>query len=431
MPSQRNKARDAEMARIRRAKKNGVVIPPSHDWGNGRLVRKPKIDLTGDRFGNLVVLRYAISNRIDRGKARYKPVTLSGWLCRCDCGVEKVFLAWDLKSGNTKSCGCLSNRLSKEDREEVVRRYVAGESSIQLAEHFPIGFGSILELVKRRGHPIREQHYNRKPVNHDYFEKIDCERKAYWVGFLLADGCVTNGGVALRLAIKDQYHVEQFKADLESDHAVTIVPGRVQKPMKGTGQIVCGGPSAHFSVKSDKMVADLQRVGIVERKSLTAVPPVLRDDLQGHFWRGVIDGDGSIRHMLGETVRLVGSKAVCEGFAEWVRRTTGGPTAVRQHGSVWQVTTWRREKLCQLLRALHYHDCEVCLARKQLRANYLFNWKRLKPSFRKCRLSPCLNQHDAFGLCQRHRRQFLKAGIPFPSPDEIAHRRYELRNYDV
>lgn len=53
-------------------------------------------DLTGERFGKLLVLRRADSRN---GRTR--------WLCRCDCGNEKEVAAQALKSGKTKSCGCL------------------------------------------------------------------------------------------------------------------------------------------------------------------------------------------------------------------------------------------------------------------------------------------------------------------------------------
>ena len=51
-------------------------------------------DLTGQRFGKLFVLSRVLSND---GKTK--------WLCKCDCGKEKVVNAGDLKTGRTKSCG--------------------------------------------------------------------------------------------------------------------------------------------------------------------------------------------------------------------------------------------------------------------------------------------------------------------------------------
>lgn len=54
------------------------------------------IDISGQRFGNLVVIKRSgeIGGR-------------SKWLCRCDCGKEAVVSVSNLRNGHTKSCGCL------------------------------------------------------------------------------------------------------------------------------------------------------------------------------------------------------------------------------------------------------------------------------------------------------------------------------------
>lgn len=64
-------------------------------------------DLTGERFGRLVVMERAGSKN---GRA--------AWLCRCDCGGEKVVSAAELSKGSTRSCGCLG----REQRKQVARR---------------------------------------------------------------------------------------------------------------------------------------------------------------------------------------------------------------------------------------------------------------------------------------------------------------------
>lgn len=59
-------------------------------------------DITGKRFGRLIVSKKA--GRTKRGVS---------WLCKCDCGNEKVVCGADLRSGKTKSCGCLSDEARK------------------------------------------------------------------------------------------------------------------------------------------------------------------------------------------------------------------------------------------------------------------------------------------------------------------------------
>ena len=61
------------------------------------------IDLTGRTFGKLHVISQASSHYTPQNK----PITM--WLCRCDCGNEKIISGQSLKKGMTKSCGCSNN----------------------------------------------------------------------------------------------------------------------------------------------------------------------------------------------------------------------------------------------------------------------------------------------------------------------------------
>ena len=66
--------------------------------GGGRSVKRgrPSPDLTGQRYGKLLVVE-----RAPTASAR-----AAAWSCRCRCGQVKVVLAQELKSGHTRSCGC-------------------------------------------------------------------------------------------------------------------------------------------------------------------------------------------------------------------------------------------------------------------------------------------------------------------------------------
>lgn len=72
--------------------------------GNGEKARMSTIiDLIGQKFGQLTILKREKNDR--EGKAQ--------WLCKCDCGNEKIIRAYDLKSGKTSSCGCYRNKMVK------------------------------------------------------------------------------------------------------------------------------------------------------------------------------------------------------------------------------------------------------------------------------------------------------------------------------
>jgi hypothetical protein len=67
-------------------------------------------DITGQRFGRLTVLELA-------GTDKARNYT---WLCRCDCGTEKVVSRCNLINGSTKSCGCQSReRLTKHGKSNT------------------------------------------------------------------------------------------------------------------------------------------------------------------------------------------------------------------------------------------------------------------------------------------------------------------------
>jgi hypothetical protein len=56
-----------------------------------------KVDLTGKRFGRLLVIGL---DHLDKRRGKY-------YLCKCDCGNEKITMGSNLTNGGTKSCGCL------------------------------------------------------------------------------------------------------------------------------------------------------------------------------------------------------------------------------------------------------------------------------------------------------------------------------------
>ena len=70
--------------------------------------------MIGDRYGLLTIVRQAPSST-KAGKRQ--------WVCRCDCGGEAVTTTGSLRSGNTRSCGCLKHRAYRPSPVAVGDRY--------------------------------------------------------------------------------------------------------------------------------------------------------------------------------------------------------------------------------------------------------------------------------------------------------------------
>lgn len=132
-------------------------------------------------------------------------------------------------------------------------------------------------------------------LNEDYFEIIDTEHKAYWLGFLYADGCISknNSSIELTLKYSDKYHLERFKQDIESDTEITDGYRQCKISTNPEKQL----RYARFVITSLKMKNDLIKLGCFSAKSLILKFPSIEqvpNHLITHFIRGYFDGDGCI-----------------------------------------------------------------------------------------------------------------------------------------
>lgn len=149
----------------------------------------------------------------------------------------------------------------------------------------------------------------------DIFEIIDSEEKAYWLGFLMADGTISDITNAITLGLKeDDYgHIVKFKNFLGTDRKIT-------KTTKTIGEKTHIGYK--ISVNSLKMKNDLIALGCVPRKTFDIAFPTknqIPDHLIRHFVRGYFDGDGCIT--TGNTskivIELLGTEVFLVGFMNW------------------------------------------------------------------------------------------------------------------
>jgi hypothetical protein len=118
-------------------------------------------------------------------------------------------------------------------------------------------------------------------VKRHFFQIIDTNEKAYWLGFLAADGTVYIGGrqhaVRLDLQPRDLHWLERYRD--------TIAPGAAITRH--------GHRSVSVSIGSQEIVHDLVRLGITPRKSNTLAWPHIPEPFVVPFLLGYFDGDGS------------------------------------------------------------------------------------------------------------------------------------------
>lgn len=169
---------------------------------------------------------------------------------------------------------------------DIGARYLAGESTSTLARHYNIPVSTLRRQLVKAGISLRPvgTDNRRYRVDQTFFDTIDTEEKAYWLGFLWADGhnAIPKRSLVVRLSVTDRGHLDSFKAHLRSAHP--IVERTDDK----------GHRSVYITIGSAHMCRSLERHGMQGDKTYQPLHfPTIASGLVPLFVRGYFDGDGS------------------------------------------------------------------------------------------------------------------------------------------
>jgi hypothetical protein len=214
-----------------------------------------------------------------------------------------------------------SKNIPQEHRDAMVAAYLAGATAEEAASRFGYSYMACIFALKQRGIKPRGRSEARRvyAIDETFFNVINTEEKAYWLGFLTADGTIGDDLVMLALQEEDLSHLYKFTASLRSKHPVILREQAQKGKVYRFGQ-VC--------LTSQSLARALHRLGVGKKKSLTVCPcEYVPDHLLSHYWRGVFDGDGFITRTRGRmfgaikwTVALVGNKEMVSGFETFIQQ---------------------------------------------------------------------------------------------------------------
>lgn len=209
-----------------------------------------------------------------------------------------------------------------------------------------------------------------------FFEAIDTEEKAYWLGFIQADGCLNRSvrgfcTLSVELEQGDRAHLEKFLKSLKSDVPIgNRERGRISENGKSVRL------SSGFRVHSRKIFDDLVKLGIEPRKSLTTQFLKVQPSLMRHYIRGLVDGDGCLKvtpysitlglpkDTMTMVINLCGTEAVVSGAQQFIVKELGlKPGKIHRPGGSVYLITWGSIPALKLMIWL-YSDATVYLDRK-------------------------------------------------------------------
>lgn len=171
---------------------------------------------------------------------------------------------------------------------ELIESYNNGLTPIQIAEKYNYtGSSAIIKRLKNAGidvkrdyKKVRRMRKNRYYFDINYFENIDSNEKAYFLGLMYADGSITKNEAYLKL--KDEDIIIKFKKALNAEQPIYY-------------QNYDNYYSYQISICSQKFCQDLINLGCFINKTKILRFPSIKIEYYSHFIRGFFDGDGCLQ----------------------------------------------------------------------------------------------------------------------------------------
>ncbi|MEH7277872.1 recombinase family protein [Bacillus toyonensis] len=182
---------------------------------------------------------------------------------------------------------------SEQTLQSMWNDYSSGKTVYDIAGEFGVKPVTIYRKFKANGFIVYSTgNRSKSTFNQNFFDKIDTEEKAYWLGFIYADGCITSNKdsylLKIGLSSADAEHLELFKCSIDSNH-----PTYYSSSHLGNKKFL----NCQIQIYSKYLCRQLIEKGALPRKSLTLKFPsseVVPKELLHHFIRGFFDGDGCI-----------------------------------------------------------------------------------------------------------------------------------------
>lgn len=238
--------------------------------------------------------------------------------------IKKYFDLWGIhivKNHNNKN----------KDKQQIINKAIEEylntneyiRSAAKIAKKYGLNRKTIIKYVRERG--IEPKNFcNRKYFNQFIFDDIDNEHKAYWLGFLYADGYVSSKRYCTSLCLqsRDIEHLNKYCKFLDYQ-------GQIRTVKNGLG--INGNQLWRNDVliHNKHLHETLINKGCIPNKSIYLKFPnlnIFKDlELVNHFIRGYIDGDGCIGHYINKdgsinnSITLIGNYDFLKGVQEFYK----------------------------------------------------------------------------------------------------------------
>lgn len=246
---------------------------------------------------------------------------------------------------------------SEEKDLEITTYYKEIKSASKTAKFFGCCSNSVYKILREHNVELYPIAYQRdKYKDSKCFTDFSREGDSYFYGLLLADGCMEDVGNDISISLKetDFYMLEKFKRYLNSEN-------KIIKHSRGNSVWYT------FKVGSKSIKERLLSFNFTPNKSTKQQLPSFDWLYNNHFWRGVVDGDGSVFFSNNSPkISLCGSKELLEGFNKFCQLNcfTKSRSLDKTKTKDFFTICYSGEEALSIMRLL-YDDSKIHLTRKK------------------------------------------------------------------
>lgn len=259
-------------------------------------------------------------------------------------------------------------KIKKEDFDNDLKSYIIslyerGVSARNLGIKYSIDKRRVQKWAREKGieRTLNESH-RLNFFNECFFDEIDIPLKAYWLGFLYADGsnCKRTNTISISLKSEDKNHL------LKLSDALELTPRLIYNSERGTGCYT-------LNIYSKHICNILESNGCIKNKSLVVkYPEWIRPDLDVHFIRGFFDGDGCLtfrRKKKEWKWSVTSTKEMCSSINDKIKKNLGLSNSIyyisKTNNNTYSLETGGNEKIHKIMDWLYLEsNASIRLDRK-------------------------------------------------------------------
>ena len=251
-------------------------------------------------------------------------------------------------------------------REIIVPIFERTKSINQTAKELGIGWNACKRILIEYGCQSSPKNGVVDPYN--LFNCINSEEDAYWLGIMYTDGWIRSDVNKIGFGSTDLELVEKWKNYTKSPNTIQVKKGKAQLgkslPEGRTVKNAKNFYTLEFSSKRTKK--NLIALGCVPKKNKILQCPTseqVSDKFLWHFFRGCVDGDGTVRYGTRNEISLLGTQHFLEVLLTRLKILHYGSLHKKNNSDVWVFSIYKKKLVEKVLDQM-YANAHIYLKRK-------------------------------------------------------------------